>query len=99
MRWMEGWRKLGWGGGSTSDMTSHSLFSVPVIHRAGISVGWTGPPPEFVGSRGQVQPLPLGGVVDSGYWERKGYDVGSEPVCGSGGLPGGGAISVKLVDR
>lgn len=83
-------------GGSTSDTPSHSLSSVPIIHRAVISVGWTGPPPELVDSRGQVQLLPLGGVVDPGYWERKGYDVGSEPVCGSGGLPGGGAISVKI---
>lgn len=82
--------------GSTSDMPSHSLSSVPIIHRAGVSVGWTGPPPELVDSRGQVQLLPLGGVVDLEHWERKGYDVGSEPVCGSGELPGGGAVSVKI---
>lgn len=61
---------------STSDMPSHCLSSVPIIHRAGVSVGWTGPPPELVDSRGQVQLLPLGGVVEPGYWERKGYDEG-----------------------
>lgn len=59
-------------------------------------MGQTGPPPEHVVSRGQVHVLPLRGVVDPGHWERKEYDVGSEPVCGSGGLPGEGAISVKI---
>lgn len=81
--------------GSTSNMPSHSYSSVPIIHRAGVSVGWTDPPPELVHSRSQVQLLPLG-VVDPGHWERKGYDEGSEPVCESEGLPGGGAIPVKI---
>lgn len=35
-------------------------------------------------------------MVDPGHWEKKGYDEGSEPICGSEGLPGGGAISVKI---
>lgn len=59
----------GWGG-YTSDMLSHSLSSVPIFRRAVVLVGWTGPPPELVDSMGQVQFLPLVGVVDSGHWER-----------------------------
>lgn len=57
---------------STSGVDITLPFLYPHTHRAGGQWGWAGPPHDLVHSRGQVQPLPLGGVVDLSTGEKRG---------------------------